>query len=140
MPLIINNFSGNDLEYMINNDIYQNALYLYYDSIEELCAYNSGKFSSLIRQYNRFNPKNKYPKSAGIPIANRKKGGFQKLTKQISAYIDLAFNDIQELIDIYQYDNIIISIRDGKPYNQLYCIADDVSDYILKKVNSLKLN
>jgi hypothetical protein len=138
MSLIFNDFNSNNLQYMIQNNIHQNALYLYYDNIEELCTYISARFSAILRPYNQFNPKNNIPQSCGIPIAN-KKGGFQKLTKQVYAYITLAFDDIQALIDKHHYTNVIVPVKDDKPFNQLYCLSNDVSEFIMKKINSLKL-
>ena len=139
MPFIFDEHTGRNLQYMIENNTYPNTLYLYYDNIEELCTYKSGKFSAIIRPYNQFNPNNKIPLSCGIPVAN-KKGGFPKITKQVLVYLTLVFDDIQALIDKYQYTNIIVPMKDNKLFTQVYYIGEDVSDFIIKKINSLKLN
>lgn len=123
-----------DFEWMIKQNVYPDGLYLYYDNVEEFCTAYRGCGNLAIRPYNIHSLSYSHrPLSAGIPIESRHNGGFKTLTKQAKAHIDLAFDDINKLIDDHHYKHIIFSTIDAKKHS----VGKDVIEYITKKIYKL---
>ena len=130
-----------DFKWMIQQEEYKNALFIFNDDIESVGSYKNGGGNACIREYNSNNPNIEIPQSAGIPTGSRKKKkGFQKLDSEAQEYIDTALEKIKGLIQKHSYETVFYSAdRDGILGSKLFKPCDDVIVYITAKILELEV-
>ena len=130
-----------DFKWMIQQEEYQNALFIFNDDIESIASYKNTKGNACIREYNSNNPNIEILQSAGIPTGSRKKKkGFQKLDSEAQEYIDTALEKIKGLIQKHSYETVFYSAdRDGILGSKLFKPCDDVIVYITAKILELEV-
>lgn len=144
MKVIGSQFRGlgknGDFNYMIKLPEFENTLFIYNDDIESINKYNKSKGNAVIRNYNKYNPLIKIPKSAGIPTGSRKKKeGFKELDSITKKYIDDGIENIKKLIKEYNYDKIVFSENShGKFGSGIFKVNESVIDYITKQIKMLE--
>jgi len=127
-----------DFSWMITQPQYNKTLFLYNDDIESRNRFNIGGGNAIIRPYNKYNPKIKVPRSAGIPTGSLKTGGFVKLDNVTKKYIDDSIENIQKIIKIYKYETIIYSAElSGLLGTGIFKVNTDVILYITEKIKNL---
>ena len=130
-----------DFKWMIQQEEYKKALFIYNDDIESVMSYKNSKGNACIREYNSNNPNIELPKSAGIPTGSRKKQeGFQVLDTKTKEYIDMALEKIKELIQKYTYDTLYYSANsEGLIGSKIFKPCDEVIVYITNKIRELDI-
>ena len=144
MPQIIGSqFTGKnkygDFAWMIKQDEYSNALFIFNDDIESIHKYQKGAGNACIRPYNSNNPAIEIPRSAGIPTGSRKqKKGFQELNSESQSQIDDAIDKIKTLILQHQYETIYYSAKStGELGTNLFKPCHEIVEYITEQISSL---
>lgn len=128
-----------DFLWMINSGDYNNCLFIFNDNEEEHNTSNEGCGNAIIRPYNKHSGNTIY--SAGIPTGCRYTfGGYSKLNKRVISVIDLAIEEIEQLLNTGHYTKIYYSVdkTDKLIGMSIFKIGEDVRKYITEKIESLK--
>lgn len=127
-----------DFNFMIKQEEYDNALFIFNDNIEDHFNCVKGGGNAIIRKYNRYSKLEK-PKSAGIPTGSLENGGFDKLNEVTKFIVLTAIQEIKDLIVKYKYDTVIYAIdkKTGKLGTSIFDVDDNVIDFIDEQINLL---
>ena len=130
-----------DFEWMIQQQQFQDALFLFNDNQEQFMAFRNGRSegcsvgggNAIIRPYQCYNP----PRSAGIPTGVNGQG-YTDLN-QAQPYIDIAFERIKQLLNTENYRRVMYSAgRDGRSLGtSIYSPSQSVKEYIVNKIEQL---
>jgi hypothetical protein len=127
-----------DFEFMCNQDVYSNSLFIFNDNEEDHNICTSGGGNAIIRKYNKYNINLQKPKSAGIPTGNYKNGGYKNLTEDVIKTIDNSIDEIKELLNKYKYTSIYFSVGNNKLLGtSIFNVDINVLLYIDTKISSL---
>lgn len=127
-----------DFSWMIQQDIYKDALFIFNDNIESINSYKRGNGNAWIRAHTINNPEKIRPQAANLPVASIRRGGFTALDTKTQDYIDTAIQRIQTIIDNHEYETIYFAAaNDNKIATNNYTVASSVRDYITSAINSL---
>ena len=137
------NKSG-DFKYMIDQNINEDALYIFNDNIEHFNkkSYIKGKGNAIIRYYNQFNTNLKKPHSIGIPTGSLKYGGFTSLDDDTKLIIDESFDRIIDVLNKHNFNTIYYSTnnKSGILGTSIFRVNVDVIKYITNKLHELSSN
>lgn len=127
-----------DFEYMIEQDEYNNSLFIFNDNIEDHFTDRMGGGNAVIRPYNKYGELD-IPKSAGIPTGSLDYGGFQELSPEVKFIIKSSIQEIKDLIVKYNYKTIYYSQDKNtkKIGTSIFNVNEDVINYIDNKINKL---
>jgi hypothetical protein len=147
MEVIGSQFAGagrsGDFAWMIEQDEYADALFVFNDNEEQFRAYqrdrtggagcSRGGGNAVIRPYRCADP----PRAAGVPTGAHG-GGYSALTDDVRGVIDDAFAVIGELLATGRYARVFYSAdADGGLGTGIFTVADDVKAYIVDKLRAL---
>ena len=148
MEVIGSQFAGRarrgDFAWMIEQDDYADALFVFNDNEEQFRAYqrdrtggagcSRGGGNAVIRPYRCADP----PRAAGVPTGAHG-GGYRELTEAVRGVIDDAFAVIDELLASGRYARVFYSAEaDGGLGTGIFAVADDVKAYIIDKLRALE--
>ena len=129
-----------DFLWMSQQNKYSNSLFIFNDNEEHHNTSFSGGGNAIMRMFNKYSTLN-IPLSAGIPTGTLHSGGYGKFTPEVKKTIDDAFEEIVELIKIYNYHTIYFSSElDGKLGTSIFNVNLKVIDYITLKIYKLSSN
>ena len=127
-----------DFDFMCNQDIYNNSLFIFNDNEEQHNTCISGGGNAIIRKYNKYNKNLCKPKSTGIPTGNFQNGGFKELTDEVICVINNSINEIKELLNLYNYENIYFSVGNNRLLGtSIFNVDINVLEYINTMILSL---
>ena len=129
-----------DFNWMCHQDEYSDSLFIFNDNEEYHSTCRGGAGNAIMRRYNKYSKLDK-PKSAGIPTGTLELGGYKSLNLHSLKQIDMAINEIIELINFYKYKQIYYSSElDGKLGTSIFIVDDKVTRYITHRLYSLTTN
>jgi hypothetical protein len=139
IPIIFTGFNKyGDFNWMINQQEYNDVLFIFNDNEEYHNTNKMGKGNAIIRVYNSHNKKISMPRSAGIPTGTLKYRGYKKLNKTTKQIIDNSIDKIKQVIQTYNYKKICFSAdANGKLGTALFKVNPAVIDYITEQINHL---
>lgn len=129
-----------DFNFMIKLEQYNDSLFIFNDNIEEHCTGKRGAGNAVIRPFNKYGVFNEYPRSAGIPTGSYTDRGFKELNDKSKKIIDLAFEEIHDLIKKHNYKRIFYSSEKDSDLvgTSLFEVDKEVLEYITDKIKNLK--
>ena len=133
-----------DFAWMIEQDEYADALFVFNDNEEQFRAYerdrtggagcSRGGGNAVIRPYRCADP----PRAAGVPTGVHG-GGYGELTDAVRAVVDDAVAVIEELLASGRYARVFYSAgADGGLGTGIFTVADDVKAYIVDRLRALE--
>ena len=127
-----------DYKYLIQNNINPKTLYLFNDNVEHHKTAISQSGNAAVRNYNIYGRGINKAVVAGISTGEKQKG-FSRLTPRVKSIIDDEFREVQNLLDTDRFDEVVYSSsKDGGLATQIFTPSDDVKDYIIAKLYTLK--
>ena len=127
-----------DFDFMCNNSVYNNSLFIFNDNEEHHNSCNAGGGNAIIRKYNKYNKTITKPKSAGIPTGTLRLGGYDDLIEEVVLFIDNSIQEIRELIIKYNYDTLYYSVgSNNKLGTGIFNVSPNVINYIDKQIHNL---
>lgn len=157
MEVIGVQFSGpgefGDFTWMIEQDAYGDALFVFNDNEEQLLAFlasredpaderaraygcQDGGGNARIRHYRCADP----PRAAGVPTGRiTKGGGYPELTPDVTRVLDEALAEIRRLLATGRYERIFYSAANeqGDLGHGIFEIGEDVKRYIVAELRKL---
>ena len=131
-----------DFNWMIEQDEYDDCLFLFNDNLEYHFTNKKGAGNAIIRKHNIYNKSklNDKPRSFGIPTGTLKDGGFSELTIEVEFIIDKCFEHLTEIIKKYNYKKIYFSKdkEKNKLGTSIFEVNPEVIDYITEKIFDLQ--
>ena len=132
-----------DFAWMIEQDAYADALFVFNDNEEAFRAYqrdpaggagcSRGGGNAVIRPYRCADP----PRAAGVPTGASGRG-YSALTNDVRGAIDEAFAVIDELLASGRYARVFYSAdAAGGLGTGIFTVADDVKAYIVERLRAL---
>lgn len=140
-------FSGvgqaGDFRWMIEQDEYADALFIFNDNEEQFLAFMqdhsstfgcaAGGGNAVIRPYRCRKP----PHAAGIPTGVAG-SGYEGLAESAKTHIDSAMDHIRSLLAASEYRRVIYSgDRAGSLGTGIFSVGPDVKNYIVEQLESL---
>lgn len=132
-----------DFNWMIQQDKYEDVLFLFNDNQEQFLAFlngqpqgcSSGGGNAIIRPYQC----KRTSKAAGIPTGVNGRG-YTNL-EQAKPYIDLAFERIIKLLNTGNYRRVMYSSsNDGRSLGvSIYSPSESIKQYIVNKIEQLRM-
>jgi hypothetical protein len=127
-----------DFAWMIQQEMYDNCFFIFNDQIEFLHSYRRGNGNSWIRPHTINNPEIIRPRSANVPVASIKTGGFTALNTKTINCINSSITRIQNIINEHDYDTIYFAaLDDDKIAISNYTVASAVRNYITSAIMNL---
>ena len=125
-----------DFNWMIKQPEFDDILFIFNDNEEYHNTNVKGGGNAIIRKYNKYNTKLLKPRSVGIPTGTLKYGGYNELNEHTKKQIDLAIDEIKEIIIKFNYKKICYSInKNGSFGTSIFDVDEKVKEYILNKIN-----
>lgn len=133
-----------DFDFMIRSGMYNDSLFIFNDNEEEHFTCKKGGGNAVVRQYNKYTCNHTY--SAGVPTGIRWKNkdlpnaynGYKVFDERTKYVIDSAFNEIREILSMYDYKRIFFSAdKNGIVGSKLFKVNPDVLKYITDQINNL---
>ena len=118
---------------------FENTLFLFNDNIElYFTPFKNG--DDVIRGYNRHNLLAKTI-SAGIPIGSLHDGPYTTLDYKTQEIINMAFRNIDKLIETYKYDKVCYFPDGDGGYhnNKIFMFNEEIKKYIMEKIDKICL-
>lgn len=129
-----------DFYWMSQQNAYSGSLFIFNDNEEYHDTNDKGAGNAIMRIFNKHS-NSIPPKSAGIPTGTLSNGGYQKFTPQVKLIIDNAFDEIINLIKMYNYHTIYFSSElDGKLGTSIFQVSPKVITYITNRIYNLSIN
>ncbi len=126
-----------DFNWMIQQEKYSNALFIFNDNEEHHQTDRQGLGNAIIRPWNKYGDE-EIPRSAGIPTGTLESGGYLELTNNVKDTINNAIIEIKELILKYKYSSIYYSVGpNGKLGTSIFYVDHNVINYIDEQINLL---
>jgi hypothetical protein len=133
-----------DFAWMIEQDAYADALFVFNDNEEAFRAYerdrtggagcSRGGGNAVIRPYRCADP----PRAAGVPTGAQGRG-YGELTDAVKGVIDDAFAVIEELLASGRYARVFYSAdAQGGLGTGIFTVAGDVKAYIVDRLRALE--
>lgn len=134
-----------DFGWMIQQDKYANAFFIFNDNEEEFLAYqgnqgtsgpgcSAGGGNAGIRPWQCATP----PRAGGIPTGTLDHGGYPKLTAEVKAHIDTAVAFIAARIADHGFTDVYFSSDGhGGLGTGIFRVGADVKAYIVQQIDGL---
>jgi hypothetical protein len=131
-----------DFAWMIEQDAYADALFVFNDNEEQFRAYEQdraggagcsrGGGNAVIRPYRCAEP----PRAAGVPTGAHGRG-YAELTEAVAGAVDDAFAVIDELLASGRYARVFYSADAGGGLGTgIFTVADEVKVYIVDQLHA----
>jgi hypothetical protein len=125
---------------MMNKPTFKKSLFIFNDNEREHYSSKPGLGNVSMRPFNVLGtPNERVPRSHGIPTGTFR-SGYSKLNNETMNAIDRAVNEIKELLDTYDYDSIVYSLKDVDSLiigTSIFEVNHEVLVYITQSILSL---
>lgn len=129
--------TSSDFEIMMNEHMYENALFIFNDNFVEHTTFKKGSGNAKMRKYNNYSQFSR-PRSFGIPTGHYR-NGYTSLEECQHDLLTI-FNELDNILSLYQYDTIVYSIDSlGNPIlgTAIFRVDIEVLKFITKHILSL---
>lgn len=131
-----NNGQEGDFQWHIKSGLYEDSLFLFNDDEKRNKWKKAGRGNAVIRKYNKYALEK--PRSCGIVTG--KDVGYEQLTDEVKIKIDFCFEEIKEIIRIYNYKKVYYSSEtpNGLLGTSIFKVGDKVIEYITEQIKALE--